>query len=129
MNNNTTKLQAGEMKAEQFIRLADAIIKRHQETGPGSPLKSSMVAEMSFKNNAIREKHEEGMRYLKIAFEAFYERDLLIGIAPEATENPKTLQSYIERVRQALADICEGQEALWQEWGFTKLPEDIEKNH
>lgn len=120
MNSELFKATAHEVKAEQLIRLADTIIKRHQEAGPDSPLKGSLVAEMNFKNNAIREKHEEGLRYLKVALEAFYERDLLIGIAARDNEdnNKNTLQSCIERVHQSLNNIYPGQEEMCRQWGF-----------
>lgn len=122
------KLSANDMKAERMMRLAETIVKKHQETGPGSPVKSSLIAELSFRNNDISEKHKEGLRYLKIAFEAFYERDRLIGIATGETHDTKTLEHYIDRVMEALMKVYDEDDEAWEEWGFKSFAR-VSKDH
>lgn len=126
--NDPMKSSASDLKAERMMSLAETIVKRHQEIGPGSPVKSSLIAELSFRNNDIREKHKEGLRYLKIAFEAFYERDRLIGIASGEPSEIKTLEHYIDRVMEALMKVYDEDDDAWEEWGFKSFAKVI-KDH
>ena len=69
--------------AEALITLALRIIERHGHCGTESPLKAGQVADLNYRVNSAREKHDQGLKYKKLMDACWIERDYYIG-SPES---------------------------------------------
>ena len=65
--------------ADALISLAVKIIERHALCGTDSPLKANQVADLNYRVNIVREKHEQGMKYKKLLDACWIERDYFMG--------------------------------------------------
>src|SRR5882757_6237018 len=94
---------------ELMLKLSDTIIKIHTSKGADSPLNGALAAELAFKANAAREKHETAQRFLKLANEALAERDLFLGITPTEKQQitAPTLKFYLSCVFEILGTELE----------------------
>src|SRR5882757_3253253 len=106
-----------------MLKLSDTIIKVHTSKGASSPLSGSLAAELAFKANAAREKHETAQRFSKLANEALAERDELLGIRPAEKQQSTapTLKFYLSCVFEILGPQLEKDKKAFVEWGFEKM--------
>ena len=65
--------------AETLIAIALKIIERHGICGTDSPLKANQVADLNYRVNSAREKHDQGLKYKKLMDACLIERDHYIG--------------------------------------------------
>src|SRR5882724_5270493 len=107
---------------ELMLKLSDTIIKAHTSKGAGSPLSGALVAELAFKANAAREKHETAQRFSKLANEALAERDQLLGIqlAEKQETTVPTLKFYLSCVFEILGPEFEKDNKTLADWGVEK---------
>jgi hypothetical protein len=97
---------------ESVMSLADKIISHHLQKGAISPLKGSIVADMSFKNSIAKQKHAEGLKYLRMAKEALAERDQLIGIPGLGSQSEVSITFYIKCIHEILVNCGYGSKEL-----------------
>lgn len=85
MNDNTTNAATTYSlpeQAEALIKLAEKIIEQHGNAGPQSPVKPYLIADLNSRVSPARARHEQGLRYARMAQDAFAERDELLGKIP-----------------------------------------------
>ena len=88
---------------EAVMSLADKIISHHLQKGAISPLNGSIVADMSFKNSIAKQKHTEGLKYLRMAKEALAERDQLVGVpGGVGNQGEASITFYVKCVHEIL---------------------------
>lgn len=98
--------------ADALITLALKIIERHSQFGIDSPLKANQVADLNYRVNIIREKHDEGMKYKKLMDASWIERDYFIG-----SKDNGMIQSLIKIV-QSLNDSFPSDKNELSRWGL-----------
>lgn len=84
MNDNTSNAATYSLpeQAEGLIKLAEKIIEQHGNAGPQSPVKPYLIADLNSRVSPARARHEQGLRYARMAQDAFAERDELLGKIP-----------------------------------------------
>jgi hypothetical protein len=85
MNDNTSNAATTytlPQQAEALIKLAEKIIEQHGNSGPQSPVKPHLIADLNSRVSPARARHEQGLRYARMAEDAFAERDELLGKIP-----------------------------------------------
>jgi hypothetical protein len=104
-------------KAELLLALAEKIIAAHNARGTNSPLKGALAVQLMVKKDSAREKHDEAMKYLKIATAALDERDAILGINRTHQDSSPSLKFYV----QCAADILtiSPEATSLAEWGLT----------
>jgi hypothetical protein len=102
---------------ELLMQLADKIMSMHATAGGQSPITPSIVSELGTQAKAARQKHEDGMRYLQMANNAFAERDQLLGTRQDIRSDVTPLKFYVNCVGDILARDPAGNPAAW---GFTQ---------
>src|SRR5262245_19126325 len=65
---------------EMLMSMAERIVHIHVARGAESPVGEGMITALSVKLKTAREKHEEGMTYLKLASEAMKSRVVILGL-------------------------------------------------
>jgi hypothetical protein len=103
---------------EVLIRVAETIIKEHLAHGVESPLSEAIVAELSFKVKAVKDKHDQGMKYLKIANDLLIERDVELGTRTGMVSDGTTLKFYINCAAEILNRHLDGNQRSLNEWGL-----------
>jgi len=99
-------------KPGDLLYLCNKIIEKHFDEGPLSPLQSSKIATINFKLKNALSAHGQGMKYQKLAEQAFAERDQFIE-----TENSK-LVIYLQDVYQSILKAYKGKHKKLESWGF-----------
>jgi hypothetical protein len=87
--------------AETLIALALRIIERHSQYGTESPLKGSQVADLNYRVNIIKEKHDEGMKYKKLMDACWIERDYFLGSTESGMIH--SLMKIVQSLNEAFA--------------------------
>lgn len=100
---------------EMMMSLAERIVYTHVTKGIDSPVTERLAAEISFKLKLAREKHEEAMKYMKLASDALRDRDFILGNASQISPDNTSLKYYMQCVRDI---VSEGDERTLGEWGF-----------
>jgi hypothetical protein len=103
-----------------MLKLSETIIKVHRSKGKESPLTGALAAELASKVAAIREKHDEGMKYMRLGREVLAQRDVLLGIRPGEKEGAPTLKYYLSCVFEILSPHLAQDKKSFAEWGFEK---------
>jgi hypothetical protein len=98
--------------AETLITLALKIIEQHSHSGTESPLKANQVADLNYRVNIVREKHDEGLKYKKLMDACWIERDYFLG----STENG-LIQSLMKIVH-SLNETFPSNKAELARWGL-----------
>jgi hypothetical protein len=101
---------------EFLLKLGEGIVKQHDSKGTASPISSALAAEINFKVNYAKQKHNEGMKYLKIANEMLMERDAALGTRQGNSNEETSLKFYLQCAKDILA-LEQGDKTL-AEWGF-----------
>jgi hypothetical protein len=66
---------------DQLLQLAQKIIDEHVHKGAESTLKANHIADLNYKLNCAKDKHEEGLKYKRLMERAWSERDQFLGAA------------------------------------------------
>lgn len=98
------------------ISLAEKIIARHIEKGPGSPIKTGQIADLNYKIKEAKIKHAEGLKYKKLMDDALRERDRLLGLD---RDNSGGLVQTLKQLITMLNEIYSQTPEL-EEWGLKK---------
>jgi len=96
----------------EILKLANQILKKHNEDGPNSPLKAlkdHSWEEEGEKINPCLSKHLEAEDYRKKMEEAYKERDRLL--------NPLT--EIVKESRDKLVELYRSDLKQLEQWGFT----------
>ena len=101
---------------EFLLKLAEGIAKLHAAEGDSSPISPTLMEELVSKTKFAKEKHEEGMRYLRIANEIMMERDAILGTRLEDKYGEASLKFYLRCVKDILAQGKNDQ--VLAKWGF-----------
>jgi hypothetical protein len=104
-------------EADKLIRMAETVIRVHSSKGDASPISGSLIAELIFKSKEARQKHEEGLRYLKMARDCFDERDGIFGKSDQAEINIPSLKFYLSCTAEILRRTDNSAKTL-EEWGL-----------
>jgi hypothetical protein len=105
-------------EADKLIRTAENVIRVHAAKGDASPISGSLIAELIFKTKAARQKHEEGLKYLKMARDCFDERDGVFGRAESAPVNIPSLKFYLSCTEEILRRTPGSSVKTLEEWGL-----------
>jgi hypothetical protein len=98
--------------ADALIILALKIIERHAQSGTDSPLKANQVADLNYRVNIVREKHEQGLKYKKLLDACWIERDYFIG-----TKDGGMIHSLL-KIIQSLNESYPKDKAELSKWGL-----------
>lgn len=98
--------------ADALITLAVKIIERHAMCGTDSPLKANQVADLNYRVNIVREKHEQGLKYKKLLDACWIERDYFMG-----TKDGGMIQSLL-KVIQSLNESFPTDSTELSKWGL-----------
>jgi hypothetical protein len=101
-------------QADALIQITEKIIHRHQEIGPSSPLNPGQIADLNYKINHARVKHNEGLKYQRLMENAWAERDRFLGIANTGEAAP--LPSTIENMCRFLMDMFKADRKELEKW-------------
>jgi hypothetical protein len=86
---------------EVLLREGQKIVEEHISKGAESTLKGSSIADLNFKLNLAREKHEEGMKYKRLMERAWLERDQFLGIGnPECSGGLQYLITQLKEIKE-----------------------------
>jgi hypothetical protein len=105
-------------EADRLIRMAETVIRVHATKGDASPISGSLIAELIFKAKVARQKHEEGLRLLKMARECFDERDGIFGKDETAPINIPSLKFYLSCTEEILRRTPGNSVKTLEEWGL-----------
>lgn len=100
---------------DDLIKLAQAIVKKHEADGAGSPLAGLDMAEMDGKTSTADTHNRSAAQLYRDAEKATQDRDLALG-----TNNPVkgTVINYVRSARDILSGINKGNEQALGGWGF-----------
>ncbi|MBT1685205.1 hypothetical protein [Dawidia soli] len=101
-------------QAEALIKLAEKIIEQHSNAGPQSPVKPHLIADLNSRISPARARHEQGLRYARMAEDAFAERDELLGKIP-GRKSELDVRNLVEIVVQL---VKEHYPESVHKWGF-----------
>jgi hypothetical protein len=98
--------------ADALITLALKILERHSQCGTDSPLRANQIADLNYRVNIVRDKHDEGLKYKKLMDASWIERDYFIG-----SKDNGMIQSLIKIV-QSLNESFPADKNELSRWGI-----------
>jgi hypothetical protein len=113
---STTKVLVPE-SPELMMRLAETLMKKHASAGTASPVGEVLTTQIGVKFDLARERHEEGLTYLKKASVALEQRDTILGTRSSGNAAADvSLKFYLQCAAEVIAK--ENPELL-KDFGFS----------